>query len=478
VTIGRKGCRSGRCPAATVCTAGPCASRSRPRCRNRASKTTGGTTVATSFDAANRPTSDSGGGSYGHDAEGRMTARPGQTLEWDSLGRLTKVRDSSTNAVISSYTYDALDRLREETRGGTTQRFRYVGTTTRVAQIWNVTTSASVLYYGIGWDGDILAGWLNPSGGRRYFGTNAHGDITWTTDGPGAVNRTLRYDPWGETIATSGTGLPPFRFQGSWRDGTANLYWVVARWYAPTLGTFVSEDELLGQHESPATRHLYGYAIGDPIGRWDPDGQASWRPRYRTARFTNTKGLRGKVILSSFIPTCQLRWDWYLDILGVGVGDCRGFRRAPNCTASRFCITVDFTRSVVKFRVNESCVRLFFKPHEDHCYRAVAYKTGYRRQHSGFNWVAVRTLGDRLVVNFSMRNAATFIIPAIDGILSVYMNERKVSVMADAYPSFEMFYIAPNGATSTLLQRAAASHRKLHGPMDWARSAWLPASAA
>jgi RHS repeat-associated protein len=322
VTIGRKGCRSGRCPAATVCTAGPCASRSRPRCRNRASKTTGGTTVATSFDAANRPTSDSGGGSYGHDAEGRMTARPGQTLEWDSLGRLTKVRDSSTNAVISSYTYDALDRLREETRGGTTQRFRYVGTTTRVAQIWNVTTSASVLYYGIGWDGDILAGWLNPSGGRRYFGTNAHGDITWTTDGPGAVNRTLRYDPWGETIATSGTGLPPFRFQGSWRDGTANLYWVVARWYAPTLGTFVSEDELLGEPDNPRSRHLYAYGWGEPLAYADWDGR---QPSSTMLRFRSSRGDR--------------MWHLFVGVVHVAAKWTAAFRR-PYTTISNLEMTI------------------------------------------------------------------------------------------------------------------------------------------
>ncbi len=43
-------------------------------------------TVTTTFDAADRPTSDTAGGSYAHDAQGRMTARPGHTMEWDSLG--------------------------------------------------------------------------------------------------------------------------------------------------------------------------------------------------------------------------------------------------------------------------------------------------------------------------------------------------------------------------------------------------------
>jgi YD repeat-containing protein len=37
--------------------------------------------ITTDYDDANRPMSDSAGGSYGHDAEGRLTARPGQLLE-------------------------------------------------------------------------------------------------------------------------------------------------------------------------------------------------------------------------------------------------------------------------------------------------------------------------------------------------------------------------------------------------------------
>ncbi|HET7026053.1 MAG TPA: hypothetical protein VFI28_00020, partial [Candidatus Limnocylindrales bacterium] len=63
---------------------------------NRTSVQTGaGTPVTYSFDAANRLTSDSAGGSYTFDADGRLTVRPGdgsrpdEDLTWDDLGRLT-----------------------------------------------------------------------------------------------------------------------------------------------------------------------------------------------------------------------------------------------------------------------------------------------------------------------------------------------------------------------------------------------------
>lgn len=237
---------------------------------NRAGLTTGGSTVTTTFNSSNRPTSDSTGGLYSHDLDGRLTARPGQTLEWDSLGRLTKVRDGA-GSLISEYTYDALDRLRTVSRSGATIRFRYVGTSTNVAEIVDHGTGASQRKVATGWTGERLADWTASE--TRYYGTNGHHDVTWTADAAGAVSASLRYDPWGNVASSSGTSLPDFRFQGSWMDTASNLQWVVTRWYAPTLGRFVSEDVLLGEAMVPAARHLYAYGGGDPIGAIDPYGR-------------------------------------------------------------------------------------------------------------------------------------------------------------------------------------------------------------
>jgi YD repeat-containing protein len=113
---------------------------------NRDSLTIGtGTPVTTTFDDADRITSSG----YGHDADGRMTARPGQQLVWDSLGRLTTVKDSG-GTTISAYTYDALDRLRQVTRSGTTLRFRYLGTSTMVIQVYDVTAGSGIIKHA--WD--------------------------------------------------------------------------------------------------------------------------------------------------------------------------------------------------------------------------------------------------------------------------------------------------------------------------------------
>lgn len=236
--------------------------------------------VTTTFDPANRPTSDSAGGSYTHDVDGQLTVRPGQRLEWDSLGRLTRVRPPTGGSTIAAYTYDALDRLRVVDYGGSNRiRFRYVGLTTSVAQIVSDQSGAIQLSVATSWSGERLLDWEPGGANQRFHGTNAHHDVTWTAGTSGAVLATLRYDPWGNLIASTGASLPGWRFQGSWFDTATILSWAVSRWYAPALGAFISEDELLGQAAVPANRHLYAYAAADPINGWDPDGRLWYKVR-------------------------------------------------------------------------------------------------------------------------------------------------------------------------------------------------------
>jgi RHS repeat-associated protein len=229
--------------------------------------------VTTTYNDANRPTSDSAGGSYSNNLEGQLTARPGQQLEWDSLGRLTAVWNAAHTTRLVAYSYDALDRLLIVDRGTTDQlRFRYVGLTTQVAQM--VDHDASTVIRSIANDrgGERLFDWTGSGSNLRYYGTNGHRDVSWTATSTGTVDATLRYDPWGNLTSSAGSSLPEFRFQGSWFDTTTVLSWVVARWYAPALGRFISEDPLRGAPDAPSTRHRYAYAVGNPIERTDLSG--------------------------------------------------------------------------------------------------------------------------------------------------------------------------------------------------------------
>jgi RHS repeat-associated protein len=239
---------------------------------DRASIKTGSANpITTTFDPANRAQSDGAGGTYAYDQEGRLTAMPGKILVWDALGRLVQVQNGS-GVVQATYTYDALDRLRTVTEGGTSTRFRYVGLTTAMAQDVNNATGAVILNHATDLDGNDLLDFSSDGTTQRFLGRNAHTDVTWTSASTGAVTATAAYDPYGNVLASTGT-VPNTRWQSSWQDASTGLYYVVARWYSPTLGSFLSLDPLSQSQLIPQLRDQYSYAGGDPMNSVDPDGR-------------------------------------------------------------------------------------------------------------------------------------------------------------------------------------------------------------
>lgn len=123
--------------------------------------------------------------------------------------------------------------------------------------------------------GRAYGDWGPGGASPRYYGRNGHGDVVYTMDANGSVTATNRLDPWGVPLGPTPAGFPEWRFQGSWHDAATDLSWVVARWYAPRLGTFTSEDPRAGEPQSPSSRQLYVYGAGDPVDRSDPSGQVS-----------------------------------------------------------------------------------------------------------------------------------------------------------------------------------------------------------
>lgn len=103
---------------------------------------------------------------FASDADGRLTVRPDaagagyQRLEWDHLGRLTKVRGPSGISAIATYSYDPLDRLRVADYGGSNRvRFRYQGLTTSAVQTLNDQSGAVIRNTGTSWGGELLEDW-------------------------------------------------------------------------------------------------------------------------------------------------------------------------------------------------------------------------------------------------------------------------------------------------------------------------------
>jgi RHS repeat-associated protein len=242
---------------------------------DRASITTGSTTTTTTFDYADRPYSDSAGGSYNSDKEGRLTSMPGKTMVYDAVGRLVTVKSSSDGTTLASYTYDPLDRLQTLTEASGTTSFLYVGLTNTVA-LQSTTTGATttVTKHATDIAGAALYEFDATLGLPSFIGRDGHSDTTWTAGLTGSVSATATYDPFGNLVSSTGS-VPAWRWQGSWQDPATGMYYAVARWYSPTLGRFLAVDPLGGGLAAPQTLDPYAYGRGDPIDRVDPDGRCA-----------------------------------------------------------------------------------------------------------------------------------------------------------------------------------------------------------
>jgi RHS repeat-associated protein len=425
---------------------------------NRTSVQVGaGTPATTTYDAANRPTSGANPtAAYTSDDDGRLTARPGYQYTWDDLGRLTAVKNGSGTTLVT-YTYDPLDRLRMADYGaGVRVRFRYVGLTANAAQWLDDAAGTVTRSIGNGWSGERLADWTGAGSNLRFYGTNSHHDVTWLAGSAGTVNASLRYDPWGTPRTAVPSGYSPFRFQGSWFDDTSSLSWVVTRWYSPVLGRFLSEDSLLGESREPDSRHLYAYAEGEPVARWDPDGLSWCIPRctssylYKgadkkvwTHAIKNRFQAKGVFRMADFI-----RKKWVDAPFTNGLkGDWRDFAPGYNCLESRACFEVDLNRNLVTVTVQPSCERVGTSDTRYRCKDALDINAP---------WPLVNALyftewgTGKMTLKWSLNQSITWGFFPIDGRLELTPPggkdiwgraiPAKVRVVADGYPSVELWY--------------------------------------
>ena len=444
---------------------------------NRTSVQVGaGAAATTTYDVANRPTSGTNPtATYTNDDDGRLTARPNQTLEWDHLGRLTAVKDAAGTTTLARYTYDPLDRLKVVEHPGTDRtRFRYVGATTSVAQWLDDIAGTVTRSVANGWTGERLADWTGSGSNLRIYGTNSHHDTTWLASNTGTVSQSLRYDPWGTPRSSVPSGYSEFRFQGSWLDATVDLGWVVTRWYAPALGRFVSEDALLGEPIEPASRHLYGYGEGEPVGRWDPGGDSivttgPYKYRYGDAEARVkktyydpklTRNIRGKLVAINFISPARACLPG-TSICGGGDGRSWSNPFYPDCFDARSCTIVNFDEHSVKFIVRPSCgveradcrsaypIKILASAC---CYTALkSYNAGVVRSNSR---LTASCVNPRLVVGWSVHQTymkmPAGINPTIDGELRISAckdwpwtstyTKMHIETNGDGYPWFEMYY--------------------------------------
>ena len=96
---------------------------------------------------------------------------------------------------------------------------------------------------------------------------NGHGDVVALVDSEENVVNRYTYDAFGVVITETETVDNPFRYASYWYDSETGLYYLIARYYNPVNGRFLSEDPARDGY------NWYVYCNNNPLIYVDPNGQ-------------------------------------------------------------------------------------------------------------------------------------------------------------------------------------------------------------
>ena len=228
---------------------------------------------------------------------------------------MTKIDDAANPANSVTYTYDENGNRLSQTEGGVTVKYDYnivnelVRTTdqngkpvtfdydldgVRIAK--NTVTSQTNYLID---DGATLIEYDGTSGAtlRKYDygrglisltdtdpktqvkatafyvvdGLGSTSELTTSTD---AIQITYQFDAWGNIFNTVGASGNSKLYTGQQFDPETGLHYFAARYYDSKTGTFLTQDSVTGQLDSPPSLNAYTYVLDNPLRYTDPTGHA------------------------------------------------------------------------------------------------------------------------------------------------------------------------------------------------------------
>ena len=110
---------------------------------------------------------------------------------------------------------------------------------------------------------------------KQQFITNHRGDVLSIRDKDDQEVGAYTYDAYGNVLTVEGdlAKANPIRYAGYYYDEETKNYYLQARYYNPTNGSFLALDPHPGDDDEPLSQNGYSYANGNPVMNVDPNGK-------------------------------------------------------------------------------------------------------------------------------------------------------------------------------------------------------------
>ncbi|MFJ8119963.1 DNRLRE domain-containing protein [Bacillus mycoides] len=217
-----------------------------------------------------------GNESLTYDANGNRTSDGKYTYTWNEADQLVALTKKGESNPFATYKYDNNNRRIEKNVNGQVTRYFYDGDS--INPLYETDGNGNVLrQYVYSIDGVRLA--MKSQGQKLFYHYSPRGDVVAMTDANGQVVANYEYDAWGNILKSDTKGIAadnPFGYAGYMYDKEIGMYYLMARYYNPDHGVFISADPDPGDEDDPVTQNGYTYADNNPVMMTDPDGHAAW----------------------------------------------------------------------------------------------------------------------------------------------------------------------------------------------------------
>jgi RHS repeat-associated protein len=168
----------------------------------------------------------------------------------------------------TQYAYDGQGNRIKKTVGATISKY-LLDIQPGLSVVLSETTGANVTRYVHGPRG--IQGVKDASNAWHWPTQDGLGSVRGVVDNSVGVQESRLYGPYGEPFGSTGTSQTSYGFTGEPTDANGLLY-LRARYYNPTIGTFMSLDPFEGMQDRPMSLNGYSWVEGNVPNMVDPSG--------------------------------------------------------------------------------------------------------------------------------------------------------------------------------------------------------------